>query len=54
MNILDIIILVLVISWLGGFGLGIAGSLIHLLLVIAVVVLIFRLLGGGRSGSSLV
>lgn len=53
MNILDIIILVLIISWIGGFGLGIAGGLIHLLLVIAVVVLIFRILGG-RSGSSVV
>jgi hypothetical protein len=53
MNILDIIILVLIISWIGGFGLGVAGSLVHLLLVIALVVFIFRILGG-RSGSSVV
>ncbi|KKU44632.1 MAG: hypothetical protein UX62_C0054G0010 [Microgenomates group bacterium GW2011_GWA2_46_7] len=46
MGILDIIILVLVISWLGGFSLRIGGGLIHLLLVIAVVVFAIRLLGG--------
>ena len=48
MGILDIIILILVISWLGGFGLGFGGGLIHLLLVIAVVVLLFRLISGRR------
>lgn len=45
MGILDIIIILLVIGWLGGFSLHIGGGLIHLLLVIAVVVLIARLLG---------
>ena len=45
MNILDIVIAILLISWLGGFSLHIAGGLIHLLLVIAVIVLVFRLLG---------
>jgi hypothetical protein len=45
MGILDIIILVLVISWLGGFVLHVGGGLIHLLLVIAVLVFIARLLG---------
>jgi hypothetical protein len=45
MGILDIIIVVLVIAWLGGFSLHIGGGLIHLLLVIAVIVLIIRLLG---------
>ena len=44
MNILNIIIVLLVISWLGGFSLHIGGSLIHLLLVIAVIVFIVRLL----------
>lgn len=46
MGILDIILLVLVISWLGGFSLHLGGSLIHLLLVVAVVVFIIRLMGG--------
>lgn len=45
MGLLDIIILILVISWLGGFAFHIGGGLIHLLLVIALVVLILRLLG---------
>jgi len=45
MGILDIIIIILVISWLGGFSLHIGGGLIHLLLVIAVIVLVLRLLG---------
>jgi len=45
MGILDIIIIILVISWLGGFALHIGGGLIHILLVIAVIVLVARLLG---------
>ncbi|MDO8497803.1 MAG: lmo0937 family membrane protein [bacterium] len=44
---LDIIIVILVISWLGGFSLKIGGGIIHLLLVIAVIVLVARLLGIG-------
>lgn len=46
MGILDIILILLVISWLGGFSLKIGGGLIHLLLVIAVVVFIVRFIGG--------
>jgi hypothetical protein len=45
MGLLDIIIVILVISWLGGFALNIGGGLIHLLLVIAVIVFIARFLG---------
>lgn len=45
MGLLDIIIVVLVIAWLGGFSLGFGGGLIHALLVIALVVLVARLLG---------
>jgi len=45
MGILDIIIILLIIGWLGGFSLGIGGGLIHLILVIAVIILIARLLG---------
>ena len=45
MGILDIIILVLIVSWLGGFALHIGGGLIHLILVIAVIVFVIRLLG---------
>lgn len=45
MSLLDIIILVLIVSWLGGFSLKVGGGLIHLLLVIAVLVIVARLLG---------
>lgn len=45
MGLLDIIIVLLIISWLGGFSLKVGGGLIHLLLVIAVVILVARLLG---------
>lgn len=44
MDIINIIVILLVISWLGGFALHIGGGLIHLLLVIAVVVFVIRLL----------
>jgi hypothetical protein len=47
-NIVWIIIIVLVILWLAGFSLQIGGNLIHILLVIALVVLIWRLATGRR------
>ena len=40
---------ILVVLWLLGFSFHVAGGLIHLLLVLAVVVLIFNLLAGRRS-----
>jgi hypothetical protein len=43
------IIVILFILWLLGFSLHVGGSLIHLLLVIAVIVLIFNLLTGRRG-----
>lgn len=45
MNILNVIIVLLVISWLGGFSLHLGGGLIHLLLVAAVIIFLARLLG---------
>jgi hypothetical protein len=42
------IFVVLLILWLLGFGLHVAGSLIHLLLVVALVVLVVNLLSGRR------
>ena len=47
MGLLDIVIIILVISWLGGFALHVGGGLIHLLLVIALIVLVARVLGLG-------
>jgi hypothetical protein len=48
MSLLDIVIILLLISWAGGLTLHVAGSFIHLLLVIAVVVLLFRVITGRR------
>jgi hypothetical protein len=42
------IFVVLLILWLLGFSLHVAGSLIHLLLVVALVVLVVNLLSGRR------
>jgi hypothetical protein len=43
------LIVVLFILWLLGFSLSIGGSLIHLLLVVALIVLVFNLLSGRRG-----
>lgn len=48
MRLLDIIIVLVVLSWMGGFAVQIGGGLIHLLLVIALVMVIVRLARGGR------
>lgn len=42
------IVVLLLILWVLGFALEIAGGLIHLLLVVALVVIVFRLLTGRR------
>ena len=44
------IFVILIVLWLLGFSFHIAGGLIHLLLVIAVIVLIFNLIAGRRTG----
>jgi hypothetical protein len=43
------ILVVLLILWLLGFSFHIAGSLIHILLVVAVVILIINLVSGRRT-----
>ena len=48
MSLLDIIILILVLSWIGGFAVHVGGGLIHLLLVIALVMLVVRIARGGK------
>ena len=42
------IFVILLIMWLLGFSLHVAGSLIHLLLIVALVVLVINLLSGRR------
>ena len=43
------IVALLLILWLLGFSLSIGGSLIHLLLVVALVVFVFNLISGRRG-----
>ncbi len=43
------ILVVLVVLWLLGFGLHVGGSLIHLLLLVALVVLVINLITGRRA-----
>jgi hypothetical protein len=43
------IVVILVVLWLLGFTLHVAGSLIHLLLVLALILLVFNLISGRRS-----
>jgi uncharacterized membrane protein YtjA (UPF0391 family) len=44
------IFVILLVLWILGFSLHIAGSLIHLLLVIALIVLVVNLVTGRRRG----
>jgi hypothetical protein len=48
MSVLDIVIVILLLSWVGGFSMHVGGGLIHLLLVIALVTLVVRLIQGKR------
>jgi Family of unknown function (DUF5670) len=43
------IFVVLLVLWVLGFSFHVAGSLIHLLLVVALIVLVFNLIAGRRS-----
>jgi hypothetical protein len=43
------IFVILLVLWLLGFSLHVAGSLIHILLVIALVVLVINLISGRRA-----
>ena len=45
---LKTIAIVLLVLWLAGFGFHVAGSLIHLLIVLAIVVFVFDLISGRR------
>lgn len=49
-SLLWAVIVILVVLWLLGFlAVEVGGSLIHLLLVIALIILIFQLFAGRRS-----
>ncbi|HEY1293782.1 MAG TPA: lmo0937 family membrane protein [Chloroflexota bacterium] len=38
-----LLVVLLLVLWLGGFAMNVAGSLIHLLLVLAIIVAIYNL-----------
>ncbi|MDO8498098.1 MAG: lmo0937 family membrane protein [bacterium] len=44
---IEIIAIILLVLWLGGFALHIAGGLIHILLVIAIIVFLLRFIKKG-------
>jgi hypothetical protein len=46
MGLLELLLVIILIAWLGGWGFHIGGDLIHILLVVFVIVLIYRLLKG--------
>jgi hypothetical protein len=50
MGILDILIILLVLSWIGGISVHVGGGLINLLLVVALVMFIARMARGGGGG----
>jgi len=42
MGLIEIIAIILLILWIGGFALHIGGALIHILLVVAIIVFLLR------------
>ena len=51
-TLLWILVVLLLLGWVGGFALNV-GSLIHLLLVLAVIVILFNVITGRRATSGL-
>ncbi|MBK9176345.1 MAG: lmo0937 family membrane protein [Flavobacteriales bacterium] len=51
-NLINIIIVLLIIGWLVGYiGFGsMVGGLIHILIVLAIIGIVYRLFGGRKSG----
>jgi len=47
-NLLYLIAVILIIFWAIGFFAYSAGSIIHVLLVIAIIAILFRIIRGGR------
>jgi hypothetical protein len=46
MGLIEIIAIILLIMWLGGFALNIGGGFIHILLVVAIIVFLLRFIRG--------
>lgn len=49
MDPLLLIVIIILVLWLAGFGFHVGGNLIHLLLVVLIIVLLVRYLGGRRT-----
>jgi Family of unknown function (DUF5670) len=49
LSMLAIIAGILIVLWLGGFALHVAGGLIHILLVLAVIAVIIHFVTGRRA-----
>lgn len=47
MGIIEIIAIILIVMWLGGFTFHIAGKFIHILLIIAILIFLLHFIGGG-------
>jgi hypothetical protein len=47
-NLLWLIIIILIILWIGGFAFHVGGGLIHILIVIALILLVYRLATGRK------
>ena len=48
LNLLWLVVVICIVAWLCGFALHVAGGLIHILLVVALVVIVVRLIAGRR------
>ena len=46
MGLLELLALILVIAWIAGFSFNIAGPLIHILLVLAIITFLLRFIRG--------
>jgi hypothetical protein len=44
MGLLEILLIIVLIMWLGGFSLGVGGSAVHILLLVVLVIVVIRLL----------
>lgn len=45
MGILEILATILIIGWIGGLALNIAGGFIHILLIVAVILIVLKFIG---------
>jgi hypothetical protein len=46
MGIIEIVAIILLVMWLGGFALNIGGNFIHILLILAIIVFLLRFIRG--------